>query len=582
MYRGNDSFTTMKGFLGDMTIKGDGHELETLPPGEEGDITESAELDNALPGGALSAANIKPTDNKTGSPSTTMDPELDEVADKAVQDIAQGYDADVQNLPGPGDREKKGYEVYNDMVAKGAAINVQPFNRFDVDGSMNMIEKSAQGAFELGLSQLSPWMTKGMDNDLSLKGIVFKGDPEDMSLEDGYVEDGAPNGSVEEADDDTESTQGENEEDPQSLAAEADDDEGDVANPATLADDGTQKGWASYNHGMAVKGFAMEEKGPRMSAAWQRAKDAGSFVKDKATAAGKYAKEKASAANKATTEFIQRHPKKVAGGALGVGLVGGAAAGRESKGFDDGMVIYKGLSFGAMVTKAKKDPPVNVAPKTHRGGWKPSATAKSDDAIREAMAAGDVIEAPKTHNVKPRSKFAQALGWGKRGATAVGEHLSKNRKYYIPAAVGAAALGGAAAGAYGSKKKEMDEDGMTIFKGESGVNVVEKGLSRAKATALGAIGHGIQGAGAGAIGGATSSDKGEGWRGAGRGALAGGALGTVVGGVNAGTLSKRALGATRLSDLKKGDFVRAGLSNLGSLGGGAAAGVYAGKKKKKK
>lgn len=463
-YRGNNSFETMKGFMGDMTVKGDGHEPETLPQEEGTDVTESAELDNALPGGALNAANIKSTDNKTGAPSVTMDPELDEVSDKAVQDVAQGYDADVQNLPGPGDRVKKGYEVYNDMVAKGAAINVQPFNRFDVDGSMDMIEKSAQGAFELGLSQLSPWMTKGMDNDLSLKGLVTKGDPEDMGLEDGYEEDGSPNGSIEEADDDTESTQGENDKDPQSFDAQSDDGSGDSAHPAYLADDGTQKGWDTYNQGMVLKGFELMEKGPRMTAAMEGVKSAGRFVRDKASAAGKYVGGKASAANKATTEFIQRHPKKVAGGALAAGALVGGVAGRSSKSFDDGMVVFKAPSFGEFVTKAKKDA-VNVAPKTHSGGWKPSATSKADTAIADAMRSGDVIEAPKTHNVKPRGKLAQAAGWAKRGAQAVGEHLSKNRKYYLPAAgaAGAAALMGS--GAYlGRRSKEKGFGGDLVEK----------------------------------------------------------------------------------------------------------------------
>lgn len=442
MYRGNDSFTTMKGFLGDMTIKGDGHELETLPPGEEGDITESAELDNALPGGALSAANIKPTDNKTGSPSTTMDPELDEVADKAVQDIAQGYDADVQNLPGPGDREKKGYEVYNDMVAKGAAINVQPFNRFDVDGSINVIEKSAQGAFELGLSQLSPWMTKGMDNDLSLKGLVFKGDPEDMSLEDGYVEDGAPNGSVEEADDDTESTQGENEEDPQSLAAETDDDEGDVANPATLADDGTQKGWASYNHGIAVKGFAMEEKGSKR-ALWE----AGDLVAQGLLKAGQ--KLPVGYGGKTLTKLGRgalKHREAIGGGVAGAGTIGAGAAGvaaykkgKKDKGFEDDMTVFKGASFSEMVVKGEslREQRAILNPK---GKFKDEALSKR---AWEAIKRG-----------------GKAVG---RGASAVAGHVGRHTGKY-----GAAALGAGVAGAYAAGRSRKKGFGGMVIKGDWG------------------------------------------------------------------------------------------------------------------
>jgi hypothetical protein len=457
-YRGNNSFTTMKGFMGDMTVKGDGHEVETMPEMMEGDVTESAELDNALPGGALSAANIKPTDNKTGAPSVTMDDELNEVADKAVQDVAEGYDADVQNLPGPGDREKKGYEVYNDMVAKGAAVHVQPFNRYDVDGSMDMIQKSAESAFNLASENLSPWMTqKGLDNDLTLKHMGFsmalKGDPEDESLEDGYEEDGAPNGEVEEADDDTESTQGENEDKPQTVAAAVDDSKGDSANPAWLGDDGTQKGWDAYNSGIATKGFDLVEKG-----------GVGDFVRGTGSSIGRglkkladkrkyyYGVQRGPKAGEGTlrklSKLAEEHPGVAGGLALGAGGVATGAAGygayrggkalKEDKGFDDDMTVFKGASHAEMVEKGKTWEGVKSA-----GKW----------VGRKASEGG------------------KAVG---RGAKSAYNKVKNNpgKSLAIASAAGVAGAGGVGY-ARGGKKKSFD-DGMTVFKGMSYSDMVTK------------------------------------------------------------------------------------------------------------
>jgi len=216
--RGNSSFITMKGFLDDFTVKGDGHTEETLPEDTGQDITETAELDSAM-ANAPKGANIKSSDNKPTDPATTMSDELEDIEDKSNQDIADGYVADVQNLPGPGDREKKGWEQFNELVAKGIIVDHVGMNRYNVGPSLDMIEKSAEMAFENAASGMSDWMGGGGDDMTVFKGasaldMVFKGDPEDMGVDEGVTEEG-DSGSTEEENDDTKETVGENDAPPQ-------------------------------------------------------------------------------------------------------------------------------------------------------------------------------------------------------------------------------------------------------------------------------------------------------------------------------------------------------------------------------
>jgi hypothetical protein len=373
MNRGSASFTTMKGFMGDFVAKGDGHEEETLPLDTGMDVTETAELDDAQ-AGAPKAANIKKSDNKPGDPTTTMSEELKEVEAGAETDIADSYVSDVQHLPGPGDRVKKGlgYEDFNNMVAKGHVVQVSSgMNVHNVHDTIGMVQKSAMEDFDLMAREASPYTMKSFDNDLSIGGVddltvgkglsslVYKGDTEDMGLEDGYTEDEDSGDYVEESDDDKE-TQGMNEPSPQTGEAEAKADavsgdknpeEAEAEDEDPIEDemssdettDALGKGWNAYNSGFAAKGFQIEEKFARALRANYRLGKEGMNMGKFGSAKRALGIEARKAKNKVTEgagklrDKIDENPLTAAGIAGGAGLAGGAGYGyaKSRKGFDE-------------------------------------------------------------------------------------------------------------------------------------------------------------------------------------------------------------------------------------------------------
>ena len=200
--RDSASFTVMKGFLDDYTIKGDGQTPETLPEDTGQDITETAELDSAG-ASAPKAANIKPSDNTSSGPGTTMDDELADIPEKAEEDIADGYVADSQHLPGPGTREKKGYSAFNEMVNKGVVVEDYGLNVHNINEAFDRIEKAAEEQFNVVANDMSGWL--GGDGMTVFKGasaveMVFKGDPEDEGVMEG-LEETPDRGSMEQASD---------------------------------------------------------------------------------------------------------------------------------------------------------------------------------------------------------------------------------------------------------------------------------------------------------------------------------------------------------------------------------------------
>ncbi len=431
MYQGNSSFVTMKGFGGDFVFKGDGHEPETLPVEEPiPDVAESAELDDAGADVPL-ASNIKPTDNKTGAPSTTMSPELQEVADKAEEDIADGYVADIQHLPGPGDREVKAYEAFNDLIMKTHSMSGAGFNKYDIDGSFAEIQKGADLAFDRYARDTSGWLcVKELDDSL-----VVKGDPEDVNLEQGYVEEGDAPVDFEEAQDDTESVQGENETAPQTAEAKVEDEEGTSAVPAELSDEGTQalgdtpdhdqevKGWMAYER-MIQKGFQLEEKGvkERASQAWDAIKRAGRYVGEKAKTADKYARGEAGSTRRKVTNIGLAS-------AAGVGAGYGGYRGYKrlkKKGFEDydNTIATKGFEIEEKGVKER--------------------ASQAWDAVKRAG-----------RYVGEKGKAAGRKTWETAKATPA--HLKRNAALY-GAGVGGAALGAGGGYAYDRYRRKGFED----------------------------------------------------------------------------------------------------------------------------
>lgn len=291
--RGNSSFLTQKGFLDGFTVKGDGHEVETAPSEPGSDVTDSATLDEATEG--KKAANIKGGENKEGGPGTTMSDDLAAVEAGAERDITQGYVADSQSLPGPGDRIKKGYEIYNEMVDKGLVVDPGSFNKYDIDGSFDTIEKSADAQFSVG-SDESRWMNRSVVKEVDDGMIVTK-----------------------------------------------------MKNP--LAEDVRQRrfsmegGDVKVTPGETPAGRTYRQKKEAVQGAYNRAKDyLGPKVR---SAAGKVAE-----GGKAVGRYAAAHPYRLGGGALGAaGLIGGGAyalSRREEKGFEN--LVEKGRSGGSVET----------------------------------------------------------------------------------------------------------------------------------------------------------------------------------------------------------------------------------------
>jgi hypothetical protein len=190
MSRGNADFLTEKGFLSEFGVyKGDGHSSDTMPAESGSDVTDSATLDKALPSGKK-GSNIKGGDNKPGGRGVTMADDVSLVKEGAEKDIEDSYVADPQNLPGPGDRIKKGYEIYDDMVEKGIVVDQRSFDKYDIDGSFDTITKAAD--LQLGLTtDDSKWLGgssfKTLDDALVVCKDGFRSDP--PVEKDGFRED---------------------------------------------------------------------------------------------------------------------------------------------------------------------------------------------------------------------------------------------------------------------------------------------------------------------------------------------------------------------------------------------------------
>jgi len=213
-----------------------------------------------------------------------------------------------QHLPGPGTREKKGYDVFNELVGKGYVVGDYGLNVNNIDAAFDRIEKAAEAQFNVASDGLSDWLASG-DSMTVFKGasavdMVFKGDPEDEGVDEG-LEETPDRGPMEQASDDTEGVVGENNETPQTEEAEKED--RDESNAETgLVGEPEEKGWQSFNE-MVSKGFVVEEKG-RVS---EGAKRAWEFTKNTSKKVGGH---------------VKRHKKKyIAGGVLATAGAGGGA-----------------------------------------------------------------------------------------------------------------------------------------------------------------------------------------------------------------------------------------------------------------
>jgi hypothetical protein len=153
-----------------------------------------------------------------------MSKELEDIPDKAEGDIADSYMADVQNLPGPGDRETKGYEEYNKMVSKGIAVDPHGLSKYNINAAVDAITDAANREFETTVGSDS-WMTKGMHDDMvtfkgmSAREMIYKMEgnaaPEDEEANEGLTEDSEGVGSTKEESDMDKGKQGENAKKPQ-------------------------------------------------------------------------------------------------------------------------------------------------------------------------------------------------------------------------------------------------------------------------------------------------------------------------------------------------------------------------------
>jgi len=307
--RGSAEFYTQKGFLSEFTVKQEGQVPETLPPDPGTDVTEGAEVDNADVN-APKAANISASDNKPASTSTTMDKEVGDIPEKAEGDIADGYVSDIQHLPGPGDREKKGFEQYNEMVGKGIAVDPQGLNKWNIDQAVDMIVKSANEEFDGTMSSsFGGWMSsdmsvKSLDDSLVVK-MEGNAAPEDEEANEGLTEDSEAVGSTKEETDEDKGKQGEN-----------------MSKPQT---------------GGSNESFS--EGGPTEEKGWKDKVGRGAkYLADKATGASKYVGGKAreglmsygtGGKKQSRIRFLAREAAKRTGGKketyLGAGLIGGGA-----------------------------------------------------------------------------------------------------------------------------------------------------------------------------------------------------------------------------------------------------------------
>lgn len=138
--RGNADFTVMKGFLGDLSIKGDTG-AETLPPDPGKDVTDEEKLDNKAKG-----KDAPKGKHSTDEDDMTFDKDLSTVEEGAKRDEKDGYVSDVQ---GEKVSSAKGYDAYNLLVAKGMAVDVD-MNPYNIKESLSMIEKSADMIMEKG------------------------------------------------------------------------------------------------------------------------------------------------------------------------------------------------------------------------------------------------------------------------------------------------------------------------------------------------------------------------------------------------------------------------------------------------
>jgi len=114
MARGNADFIVSKGF--GIETKG-GESPETLPNKDAGrDATEEEEMKELASG-----KGPKKGGRKTEEDDLTISKDVDKVREGAEKDIADTYVQDCQ---------RKGYERYNDVVAKGIAANIElnPYN----------------------------------------------------------------------------------------------------------------------------------------------------------------------------------------------------------------------------------------------------------------------------------------------------------------------------------------------------------------------------------------------------------------------------------------------------------------------
>jgi hypothetical protein len=114
MNRGHAEFPVMKGFdTGIMT---------------KGDVAKEEELSDKTKGGPGPKGKIRVKEDDL-----TIDPELGLVESAAKRDIKDSYVSDCQ-----GERVGKGYEVYNSMVAKGIAADIE-INPYNVGEAMDRI-----------------------------------------------------------------------------------------------------------------------------------------------------------------------------------------------------------------------------------------------------------------------------------------------------------------------------------------------------------------------------------------------------------------------------------------------------------
>jgi hypothetical protein len=126
--RGSAEFVTTKGFLDDFAYKG-GHEAETLPDGyTEDGFDVDAQIDEGPKG--KKAANVKGNENTASdSATTTMEDNVDEVAEGAERDIADGYVQDTM----------KGYEAFNAACDQGIVVKEYGLNKANVGDVIDTI-----------------------------------------------------------------------------------------------------------------------------------------------------------------------------------------------------------------------------------------------------------------------------------------------------------------------------------------------------------------------------------------------------------------------------------------------------------